>query len=139
LIDPQLIGTETGQVEVNISIPFDISHRAAHSISSGDDSARFGDVDEARNLLLVGAIISIQTGTGGWPSCDGEDSIGFRLSLAQQVSLRQEDVEIAIPIKIEERRTGTHRFTEVVFSSHSVVMPEMEPRGLGDLAQNLGR
>ena len=117
LIVEEVSPTHGGDQHVGLAVVVVVTHRRTHAVEwrlqagSGRD---VGEADGAANWRVV----AVQGATGrGWPG------IGPRPAVA----IDQKQVGIAVSIRIEEGRAGSHGFGQQLFAGGSREMTKLDP------------
>ena len=128
VITKQLVAPEIRDVQVDAAIVVEIGCGDTHAVPAGIDSALFGDVGEierARSVRVHHQVISEQAPfeghRGGW---DGR--LAQCLSLAEHLSLHEEDIEVAIIVVVQERNPARQHLGKIEFAGHPVEIGERQ-------------
>src|SRR6185369_9711760 len=124
LVQVHLIGTEIRQVEIRQSIVVDIADGNAHPVASRDDATLLSYISEYELAgLNVVAEEPAARRLGTTPR--KKRVAGLRIRF-QNIALDQENIQVAIVIKIEKRSAAARDLGQVKLSRHAVVVLKLE-------------
>jgi len=118
LVAVEHVGTVVGHVQVEIAVVVAVADAGAHPVSGIAHAGRIGDVGEgAVSLVAV-------------------ERVGRRLAPGRRVQVGAvEDVQVQmpVPVVVEERRARAHRLGHVPATGGAVDVPEVDTRFHGHL------